>query len=662
MDRGSRVTAPRLRSENTADWSPICAELKNLTSDLVNVDGQRLRIEAVVGTLDSRDVLRRLWVDALTPSHQDIARYILDSSPSATVAAELATLVSEAERAKTRAEEVIKPLQERLKESGAYHFKTHEVGRDLLHETPMKRRIPDFQGFAEDPLSMDSAFSLDRSIKREHLTAEATLHPDHRYTLLKVTSDPGDEVKRSAPLYLKVRAPRDFWKVAHSREEVIAALHSATFEAMHTLISEGSARSALLLSDPSIDARLKRGIVDPVQCSFRETLAEGGRIMIEEGDTVACVRLESSEDERATAFTWRILSSGGILLPNDSRLIEAHDAARLMVDGSASEKTVAIRKLNNLIKGVWTPPSDDPAAALPYQLSPLADITSGALAKSLSSLPRCKVRVVKPSADLLILDLIDGYRSIALDFRDPGHSRRNPHDPDTIFFGFRNDGALKVVITSPLNNHLEAVVPASYFTEHRGIEGTVMRLASLFNRQTQEGFLEVRREMEWLAAFNGEEVSLSCSVFRDPQLRFPSTYDSTTNKAFQTAAELALVYEADVPLSSLSEVKLLTDDPFLCEMVIGKNSANAPATMHLLVSEVGVHGVDLHSAAGRHYTFTLETPLSLPEGREVLTTLFRLLRSLPTHRTQPEWNVDDPLTDTQLFSYLHDCERRFAAN
>lgn len=77
MDRGNNLTAPRRTSEDASDWNPICSELRNLRGDLLNVEGGRLRIEAVVTKNDGDDVVRHLCVHALTPNHKDIVRYEL---------------------------------------------------------------------------------------------------------------------------------------------------------------------------------------------------------------------------------------------------------------------------------------------------------------------------------------------------------------------------------------------------------------------------------------------------------------------------------------------------------------------------------------------------------------------------------------------------------
>ena len=656
MDRGNNLTAPRRTSEDASDWNPICSELRNLRGDLLNVEGGRLRIEAVVTKNDGDDVVRHLCVHALTPNHKDIVRYELDSHPPEQVASQLAGLVSAAQDSKTPAEKVLGSIQSCLEKSGPYLFKTLEPEKDPFRESPMERKIPDFEGFAKNPFSIDSSFCVDRELSGEHIRADATLYPELRYTHLEASSFPSDGSLIPPPIHLKVRPPRDFWRKPRSTDEIVTALHLATFEAMDTLVSKGTARASLLLHDPDIDARLKRGVVDPLLCSTIKRLPGGGRIMLEEGDTLACVRIESSSNECATSCTWRIISAEGPLLPNDPRLIDAHHAVLSIASGSIHQQRAAIQTLNRLNRLAV-----EPGLVNLHQASPLSDITTPELAEELSSLSRSKARTVKPSTELLILDLIHGFRSIALDFRDPGYSRGNPHDPDAIFFGFRKDGALKVFVTSPLNNHLEALVPGRFFSERASVEDTVLKLARLFNHQSKQGFFKLRRAIEELSSLNDGEASPSSIVFRDPRLAFPPTHNEALNEAFDTAAELALVYEADVPLSSLSEVKLIAEDPFLCEMVVAKNSANAPASMHLFVSKWGVHGVDLRSAAGGHYTFTLETPLALPEGREVLTKLFRLLRTIPPHKPLSRWTSGDPLISMPLFEYLRECERRFAS-
>lgn len=661
MDRGTPITAPQSVSDYSSDWASICAELQTrLPAEIVELESHRIRVEAVIAKLDIGDVVRHLCVQVLTPGHKSIVRYELDALLSESVASQLAAIISGAKDRNDAAEIVIPRIHECLQKAGPYFFKTLAPEKNPYLSAPMKREIPDFEIFAKNPLSMDSAFSVDRVVHGERIRAIATVRPERRYTLLEASSYPSDGSPIPPSIKFKVRCPATFWQQPRSEEETMAALHSATFEAMHTLTSLGTAQALPLLRDADIDTRLQQGVVDRATCEIVHTLPSGARILFEEGDSLACVRIECSGSDDTAAFFWRIGASQGLLVEDDPRLITARSAVQSMIEGDWNRRGTAIKTLNRLVNGAsnnlpevsWTPP---------YYVPSFTELTDYDLSSAVQHLSRSKVRVVNPSSELLILDLLQGFRSIKLEFKDPGHSRRTPQDPDTLFFGFRDDGTLKVVATSPFNNYLETMVPPSYFRKHTPLEDTVRKLATLFDRQTDEGFMELRREMERLSNYSKGAVSASCKIFRDPRNRFPATSNNELNSALDTAAELALVYEADVPHASLSEIKMFLNNPGYCEMVVGKNFTIPAAMMHLCVTESGVQRIELSTPFGNRYPFSFETPLSLPEGREVVTRMFRMLQSLPSYDRVPRAGTPDLIASTSLFAYLRECERRFAS-
>ena len=107
---------------------------------------------------------------------------------------------------------------------------------------------------------------------------------------------------------------------------------------------------------------------------------------------------------------------------------------------------------------------------------------------------------------------------------------------------------------------------------------------------------------------------------------------------------------------------MLLDKPSYCEMVVAKNFTIPAAMMLLRVSESGVHRIDLSTPFGNRHPFHFATPLSLPEGREVITKLFRMLQALPCYEQAPQPGTADPISSTPLFAYLRNCEVRFASN
>ena len=646
------------------DWSSICDELQTqLPAELVEITGNRLRIEAAIAKLDIGDVLRHLCIHVLTPGQKkEIVRFELNSQPSEAVASTLAAIIAKAKDKDTPAEDVIGSLRECLESSGPYYFKKLAPEKNPFVQPTMERNIPDFEKFARDPRSMDTLFSVEREVNGKLVRAIATLYPEHRYTLIEAFTYPQDANQTPQVVRFKARCCDKFWERPRTSPEIIAALHSATWSAMDTIVSDGVEQASKALTQSEIDQRLYVGDVQPAMCDTVHVLPSGARVLVEEGDKLVCVRVESSADEDATSFFWRITSPDGLLLPSDTRLITARSAAESLAAADPHRRRAAIQTLDRLEHGSPNRLPHEARKIFPFETQTLSEIAGLSVIEELSKTSRAISSVVKPNSEALVLDLLDGFHSIKLAFRDPGYNRRNPQDPDTLFLAFRPDGALKVTITTPLRTHLETLIPADYFERHEPIEVTVRRLAALFDKQTSSGFFELRREIERLDAFNDGETYAS-SLFRPALTRFPSVLKAALNRSLDTAAEMALVYEADVP-ASISEVQMLFDDPTCCEMVVSNTLATTPVRIHLQVSEFGVHSIDLYSIRGTsqtRYPFSLGSPLALPEGREVLTGLFRLLSSLPCGGTKAQLAVAAPITTTPLFKYLQECQTRFAA-
>jgi len=98
-------------------------------------------------------------------------------------------------------------------------------------------------------------------------------------------------------------------------------------------------------------------------------------------------------------------------------------------------------------------------------------------------------------------------------------------------------------------------------------------------------------------------------------------------------------------------------------MVVSNTNTKPLIRMRLQVIEEGIVAIDLHTMGiplDQHHSFEFLTPISLPEGREVLTKLFRLFRASPQDTTPAARALAPSITGTPLFRYLQECEERFA--
>lgn len=662
MSQSPHVIAPPTPPEHNSEWASVCAELQTkLPGELLEIESKRIRVEAVVAKLDIGNVLRHLTITARTPAEKEIVRYELESPTSGGLASNLAATLLRARDRKTPAEEVVRAISECLQRSGPYRMKKVTAETNPWIRLSMERAVPDFEEFARNPLSIDMTFTLERTTKSSRIRAVATLLPERGYTVVQAFTYPKGESSLPPSRTFKVRCQQELIRTSLSQEQIIAALHGVTWDAMDAVLDKGATQAANLFRSPEIDARLERGEINPTNCHWYHVLPSGARIMIEEGDSVACIRIEGSNAQKSGAAFWRITSPLGLLLPDNPRLITADSAVGSLIEGDPRQKLDAIKTLDRMVNADTDKLSPEGRRIPPFTTAPIQTILGHDLTRTLSRLSRSAVRPLPPTTEYAILDLLDGFQSVYLTHRDTAHKRMYPQDPDYITFGFRNDGGLKITARNALRNHLDVVVPTSYFNKHEDRESCVERLARLFNSQTRESFMRLRAEMEELNRRAPNQVVASREL-RSRHSRFPATSNTALNDALDTASEIALVYEADAS-ASISDVEMYFRAHGVCEMALSNTNASPPSRMRLHIAKEGIVEIHLSPAGqsfGPPYEFHFLTPISLPEGREVLTQLFRLFQSCPQEASLSTRTRGPSLLSTPLFRYLRECEERFA--
>jgi hypothetical protein len=656
------VIAPHQPSDNTSDWNSVFAELHTkLPGEIVAIESPRIRVEAVIAELDIGNVLRHLTISARTPAQKEIVRYELDTITSGSLASNLAAVLFRAQDRATPAEKVVEAISECL------HRWEHVTMKKIVAEPnpwvqlSMGRLVPDFEEFARNPLSIDMTFALDRRSEDTEVRAVARLFPERGYTVVQSSSSLVHDTSLSPSHTFKVRCAPEFWNKSKPQEEVIYALHVATCKAMDTILIAGPTEAAKIFGDSGIDARLEKGIVEPSTCHILHVLPSGARVMLEEGDSVACVRIEASSSQESASAFWRITAPDGLLLPDDPRLITANSAVGSLIEGDPRRRLEAIKTLDRIANADSDKLSAEGRRVTPFSTISAEELLGEELRESLSRYRRVTVKTLAPSSDLAILDLLDGFQSVSICHRDLAHTQMNPQDPDYLVLGFRGDGSLKITLKNPLRNYLDIVVSPDYFDEVESREDCVMRLAHMFDEQTRASLLALRAEIEDLARRGSREIAASRAL-RPPGARFPSVQDRALNKALDTAADIALFYEVDAP-GSVSDLQVLFPHTTMCEMVIANSRVTPNLKMHMLISSSGISGIDLYvneSAMPKRYPFSFLTPISKLEGRQVITSIFKLFLSAGDDASRSSRVLASPFAEAPLFKYLRECVDRFA--
>lgn len=662
MSHSQHVIAPNQPSENSSDWSSVFAELHTkLPGEIVAIESPRVRVEAVIAELDIGNVLRHLTISARTPAQKEIVRYELDTITSGSLASNLAAILFRAKDRATPAEKVVEAIAECLHRAEHVTMKKIVAEPNPWVQLSMDRLVPDFEEFARNPISMDLTFGLDRKSEDTEVRAVARLFPERGYTIVQSSSSPVHDTSLSSNLTFKVRCAPEFWSKNKPQKEVIYALHVATCKAMDAILIAGPTEAAKTFRDSAIDARLEKGIVEASTCHTLHVLPSGARVMLEEGDSVACVRIEASSSEKSASAFWRITSPEDLLLPDDPRLITANSAVGSLIEGDPRRRLEAIKTLDRIANADSDRLSAEGRRVPPFSTVSTEELLGEDLAESLSRYRRVTVKTLSPSSDLAILDLLDGFQSVSICHRDVANSQMNPHDPDYLVFGCRGDGALKITLKTPLRNYLDIVVSPDYFEEVESREDCVMRLTRMFDEQTRESLLALRAEVEDLARRGSHEIAASRAL-RPPGAQLPSSRDRALNEALDTAAEIALFYEADA-LGSVSDLQVLFPHKTMCEIVLANTQVTPNLKMHMLISPSGITGIDLYvneSALPKRYPFSFLTPISKLEGRQVITAIFKLFLSAGDNAHRPSRGLATPLVEEPLFKYLRECVDRFA--
>jgi hypothetical protein len=166
--------------------------------------------------------------------------------------------------------------------------------------------------------------------------------------------------------------------------------------------------------------------------------------------------------------------------------------------------------------------------------------------------------------------------------------------------------------------------------------------------------------MEELALY-GTHDQIASQALRSGEARFPLASNDALNRALNTAAEIALVYESDAS-GSLSEVQTIFTPQGMCDLILTHARTTPPIQLRMQVVHDGIlsiHFSALSPSNNESHSFPFLTPISLPEGREVMTNIFNLFREPLPEGSSAALPTVTSLQGTPLFRYLQECQARF---
>ena len=626
----------------TPAWDVITHELiSHLRSDFVKLTGARVALEAVISSTTEGDAVTSLHVAALTPVGKEIVRYKLSPRPTGALACELAAIISSAQLTAMPVDRLVACIANLVDRNGPHYFVHNIPPIAIESSTAMHRIIPSFSAFARDPKTMDGQFISERIVGDTRIRAKAKLYPDFKEAVIEANAFSHSATAASTVSHaFKVRCPDAFWRQTKTTAEVTAELLKLTWEALDAITAEGPAAAHKKFSSPDIDDRIAQAIINPQKAEKNLHLSSGARVLLEVGDSVACIATQALGSEESTMFSWVITAKNGALSPEDTRLITARTAVEKLAFGTTKERKNAIATLDLMAHKAFKTPSLE--AVVGYEF-----------ADSLRHLNNTIARVGDPRSEARILDNLDGIQHIELVFRDPAYSRRRPQDPWLMSLGVSQAGELKVEVYNPLGNHLSVLLRNDAVQSNGGIDALSKQLVNLFDRQTSTGFMRLRALIEDLSA-NSLKRFADPERILDESKRMPSTRDIASNRAYEIVAELAKVYQS-VTGASISEVQVGRRpsnqyDVAFCNQV-GKNRVQ----LHLNVIPAGVSRVELiHDNSGVHEaeSFVFTPPLNVNLDQVKLKGIFEDFNCITAADEDATTSPLPTITSTRLYSRL----------
>ena len=626
----------------TPAWDVITHELiSHLRSDFVKLTGARVAVEAVISSTAEGDAVTSLHVAALTPVGKEIVRYKLAPRPTGALACELAATISSAQLTAMPVDRLVSCIANLVDIHGSHYFVHNIPPIAIESSTAMHRIIPSFSAFARDPKTMDGQFIAERIVGDTRIRARARLYPEFKEAVIEANAYSHTAASTATVSHaFKVRCPDAYWRHSKTTAEVTAELMKLTWEALDAITADGPAAAHKKFSSPNIDDRIAHGVINPQTAEKNLHLPSGARVLLEVGDSVACIATQALGFEDSTMFSWVIAAKNGALSPEDTRLITARAAVEKLAFGTTKERKNAIATLDLMAHKAFKTPA-------------LESVVGYELADSLRHLNNTIARVGDPRSEARILDNLDGIQHVELVFRDPAYSRRRPQDPWLMSLGFGQAGDLKVELYNPLGNHLSVLLRAETVQSNGGIDTLSRQLVNLFDRQTAVGFVRLRALIEDLSS-NLVTPSIDPERLLDDSKRMPLTRDIGSNRAYEIVAELAKVYQS-VTGASISEVQVGRRasnqyDVAFCNQ-LGKNRVQ----LHLNVVPTGVSRVELiHDNSGVHEaeSFVFTPALNVVLDQVELTGIFEDFNCIIAADDDATTSPLPTITSTRLYSRL----------
>jgi hypothetical protein len=250
---------------------------------------------------------------------------------------------------------------------------------------------------------------------------------------------------------------------------------------------------------------------------------------------------------------------------------------------------------------------------------------------------------------------------VEFSFKDPGHNRHRPQDPWYMSLGYGCEGDLKIEAWNPLGNHVSTHVPASVADRYAGVEKITLRLARLFNEQTDSGFMRLRALIEDLSTL-APSPSIEPERLPAESRRMPSSRDIAQSGAYGVVAELAKMYQS-VTDASFAEFKVSKRFDQLYDVEFSNQFGGKKTVLHCCVSQHGIKRIEVfHDNGGvvEAEAFSFEMPLKVKANERDIMAIFADFNAItPLHEDSSAKPLPS-ITSTSLYARLKSLDDREA--
>jgi hypothetical protein len=403
----------------------------------------------------------------------------------------------------------------------------------------LKKLIPAFDDFAQDPTTIQNAFTGGVYENGNPVRIDAFLNPSRNLGTLRFRTfdDSGryfyeeifnfkDEKTNDPKDYEKGLLTKLFAIIDCNDPNGMRGIRAAAYAA-HSDIQRDTPENEAARRD-----RLELRVLNIAECERIVKLPSGAQILLEVATSIAALQIRSNDTPNATATTWVVEKNGD--RPHFSAQVQTlRDAVTALQ--SSSVRTV-FRTVKNLEDHMQATRSTHIQTALPCAIFGFRAVDN------IRMLGELKIEAAEPVSSQAVADLLQGRETVDIYFANSTWSRENPDAFSNLRISVDPKGGAYIRLTNLMHGSVHGYLSPQALTKSGGIDQVAMRLSSAFMKQVITSRLTPQRDLEQLALTDpGRSWCLAESDGNS--LRMPESSNAAGNRAYDAAASLFRGYQ-----------------------------------------------------------------------------------------------------------------------